>query len=155
MLGCQVALCPFPILTFNFALSTAFALLKLSNNNKQTKRINRFSCGFWKILIKTIHKVIHGSCDFSKKNWGPIGLVVLKFIRKEQDRQSTEIYRLIQGTKYRNAQLRNTHIGPFSLKNDALPLNSLFDLLPLQYTDLTHQAVPGLYISRIDWFRNS
>ena len=30
-------------------------------------------------------------------------------------------------------------LGPFSLKNDALPLNSFFDLQPLQYTDLTQE----------------
>ena len=32
-----------------------------------------------------------------------------------------------------------TPLGPFSLKNDALPLNFLFWSPPLQYTDLTHQ----------------
>ena len=36
-------------------------------------------------------------------------------------------------------------LGPLSIKNNALPMNSCFDLLPLQYTDLTHQIWQFIY----------
>ena len=38
-------------------------------------------------------------------------------------------------------------LGPLSIKNNALPMNSCFDddLLPIQYTDLTHQIWQSIY----------
>ena len=49
----------------------------------------------------------------------------------------------------RIANIHNPALAPFSLKNDALPLNSLFWSPPSEVHrfDASDMAVPGLYIS--------